>query len=136
MPFFTKQVPTPLTLSVSTKDASQDTFTKNGGQSEISYLIPSAWSFFGGSSTLQLKFTGKVEMHISENVVKFSLVNLSTGTTVLEKKWETEDASGLTIDEVMTCSIQSSNRYELKMFAEVYCGDNPKATSELNLTIT
>lgn len=136
--FFTKQVPTPLTLSVRTKDNSQDTFTGNGGQSEITYLIPAAKSFFvfSGKSNLNLKFTGTVQMHIHENVLKFSLTNTSLGTTVLEKQWETEEANGLQINEETNCTIDSRYNYELTLFAEVNCGDNIKAISELNLLIT
>lgn len=135
MPFFTKQVPTPLTLSVSTKDNSQETFTGNGGQSEITYLIPAASAiFFNSKSNLTLKFTGQVMMHIGENVVKFSLTNVKLGTTVLDKTWETEE--GIMIDEEIHCTIDSRYSYELKMFAQVICGDNPQVTSELNLTIT
>jgi len=73
-------------------------------------------------------------MHAFENILKFSLINTSLKTTVLEKQWKTEE--GLTISEETNCIIDSRYSYKLTMFAEVVCGDNPQATSELNLLIT
>lgn len=134
--FCSKQIPTPINLRVYAKDNSQELWTGKTAVSEVTFKIPktSNFLFFARTTRLNLKFTGSVEMHSFENIVKFQLKNLTTDLVVTEKEWTTE--STLLIDEVILTQIRSNNEYELLLYAHTNIGDTPQVTSELNLNMT
>ena len=51
------------------------------------------------------------------------------------REWATELSSDLAFDEATDYTLDLSHQYELQLYAEVFAGDNPQATSSLGVSI-
>jgi len=107
---------------------SQETFTPVESEAEaVSLFIPA-------QSDITLHFAGKVEMHEFENEVSFELRD-ATGGIVQQKKWTMEESQVRNIEEdIPINNLSSGASYSLQLYARVVCGDNPQATSELEVS--
>lgn len=123
-----------LRSKVVAKDESTKTFSGSKAYAEVSCSMR-AFSNTPHLYDLGIHFTGKVEMHEFENYLSFEFKNRLDGTVIASKIWKTENSGGLKIDEVINLKIMTETDYIVTLKAQVDCGDNPKAVSELDMDI-
>jgi hypothetical protein len=114
-------------FSVTAVDRSRWTFTESWAIAESTYI------FSPLTPHLQFQYTGSVEMHAFENMVSARVFDITDDLLIDYREWTTELSAGLAFNEAEYYTFDLSHQYKLQLYAEVFAGDNPGATSWLEV---
>lgn len=116
-------------LSVTAVDRSCWTLTESWAIAESTYI------FLPLTADLQFQYAGRVGMHAFENKVSASIYDITDNLLVDYREWTTEFLSFVAFNEVEDYTFDPSHQYKLQLYAKVFAGDNPGATSSLVVSI-
>lgn len=118
------------------------------GEFAVSATDRSCWTFTGSRAFAQseyrfrprteqitLSLSGQVEMHAFENEVWFSLADTTYGYVLAEQSWTTEYPSWSAFEWTGQFYLDPDHEYCLTLYANVWTGDTPWVTSELEAVI-
>lgn len=98
-------------------------------------IAESTYIFSPLTTHLQFQYVGSVEMHASENKVSAKVYDITDGLFIDQHEWTTEFPSLIAFNEVEDYTFDLSHQYELQLYAKFFSGDNPGATSSLDVSI-
>jgi hypothetical protein len=116
-------------FSVTAADRSCWTFTESWAIAESTYIFSPLTEY------LQFQYVGSVEMHAFENKVSARVFDITDDLLIDYREWSTEFPSLLAFNEAEYYAFDLSHQYELQLYAKVFAGDNPGATSSLEVSI-